>query len=97
MKIAILSNGDANYSTKRLVEEAKARGHEVDVIKYKNCYISIEPHQNHLPTGSRRRIGNKTKSIRKRAIGRLLIRLHKPTRSVQCSSMDLPLLSTSKR
>jgi ribosomal protein S6--L-glutamate ligase len=46
MKIAILSNGNANYSTKRLVEEAELRGHEVDVIKYKNCYISIEPHQN---------------------------------------------------
>jgi ribosomal protein S6--L-glutamate ligase len=41
MKIAILSNGNANYSTKRLVEEAKARGHEVKVIKYKNCYISV--------------------------------------------------------
>lgn len=46
MKIAILSNGNANYSTKRLVEEAEKRGHEVDVIKYKNCYISIESHQN---------------------------------------------------
>ena len=46
MKIAILSNGNANYSTKRLVEEAEARGHEVDVIKYKNCYISIESRQN---------------------------------------------------
>ncbi len=46
MKIAILSNGNANYSTKRLVEEAKARGHEVSVIKYKNCYISTEPHSN---------------------------------------------------
>lgn len=46
MKIAILSNGNANYSTCRLVEEAEAHGHEVDVIKYKNCYISIEPHQN---------------------------------------------------
>ena len=41
MKIAILSNGNANYSTKRLVEEAEARGHEVKVIKYKNCYISL--------------------------------------------------------
>ena len=46
MKIAILSNGNANYSTKRLVEEAKLRGHEVDVIKYKNCYISIEQKSN---------------------------------------------------
>lgn len=42
MKIAILSNGPANYSTKRLVEEAKKRGHEVDVIKYKDCHATIE-------------------------------------------------------
>lgn len=42
MKIAILSNGNANYSTRRLKEVAEARGHEVDVIKYKNCYVSIE-------------------------------------------------------
>ena len=42
MKIAILSNGNANYSTKRLVEEAEARGHEVKVIKYKNCYLSMD-------------------------------------------------------
>lgn len=46
MKIAILSNGDKNYSTQRLVEEAKNRGHEVDVIKYKNCYVSIEQSNN---------------------------------------------------
>lgn len=42
MKIAILSNGPGNYSTKRLKEEAVARGHEVDVIKYKDCYAGIE-------------------------------------------------------
>lgn len=42
MKIAILSNGTANYSTKRLVEVAVARGHDVKVIKYKNAYASIE-------------------------------------------------------
>jgi len=42
MKIAILSNGPGNYSTKRLKEEAKLRGHEVSVIKYKECYASIE-------------------------------------------------------
>jgi len=46
MKIAILSNGNKNYSTMRLVEEAEARGHEVDVIKYKNCYVSIEQGNN---------------------------------------------------
>lgn len=42
MKIAILSNGNANYSTRRLVEEAEKRGHEVKVIKYKNCYLSLD-------------------------------------------------------
>lgn len=42
MKLAILSNGNANYSTKRLVEEAKKRGHKVRVIKYKNCYLSLD-------------------------------------------------------
>lgn len=42
MRIAILSNGNGNYSTKRLVEEAKKRGHEVRVIKYRDCYASIE-------------------------------------------------------
>lgn len=49
MKIAILSNGPGNYSTKRLKEEAILRGHKVKVIKYKDCYASIE--QNH-PTVS---------------------------------------------
>lgn len=42
MKIAILSNGPGNYSTKRLKEEAILRGHEVTVIKYGECYASIE-------------------------------------------------------
>ncbi len=42
MKIAILSNGPGNYSTKRLKEVARARGHEVKIIKYRECYASIE-------------------------------------------------------
>lgn len=42
MKIAILSNGPGNYSTKRLKEEAIKRGHDVTVVKYKECYASIE-------------------------------------------------------
>jgi len=47
MKIAILSNGNANYSTRRLVAEAEERGHQVRVIKYKNCYLSLdEKHPN---------------------------------------------------
>ncbi len=42
MKIAILSKGADNYSTKRLVEEAEARGHEVTVVNYAKCYVTIE-------------------------------------------------------
>lgn len=42
MKIAILSNGAANYSTKRLKEEALKRGHDVKVISYTKCYMTIE-------------------------------------------------------
>lgn len=42
MKIAILSNGPANYSTRRLKEEAIKRGHEVHIVKYKDCHATIE-------------------------------------------------------
>jgi ribosomal protein S6--L-glutamate ligase len=42
MKIAILSNGNGNYSTKRLRDVAKERGHQVKIIKYRECYASIE-------------------------------------------------------
>lgn len=42
MKIAILSKGAANYTTKRLKEVAKARGHDVRVINYAKCYVAIE-------------------------------------------------------
>ena len=42
MKIAILSKGPGNYSTKRLKEEAKKRGHEVKVINYAKCYVTVE-------------------------------------------------------
>jgi len=42
MRIAILSKGPANVSTKRLMEEAKKRGHEVEVINYAECEARIE-------------------------------------------------------
>ncbi len=42
MRIAILSNGIKNYSTQRLIEEATKRGHETKVIKYKDCYLSLD-------------------------------------------------------
>lgn len=42
MNIAILSQGPGNYSTKRLKEEAEKRGHNVRVINYAKCYVTIE-------------------------------------------------------
>lgn len=42
MKIAILSKGSGNYSTKRLKEEALKRGHEVRIINYVLCEAKIE-------------------------------------------------------
>ena len=42
MRIAILSKGAANYTTRRLKEEAIKRGHEVKVINYAKCYLTIE-------------------------------------------------------
>ncbi len=42
MKIAILSKGPANYSTKRLKKEAEERGHDVAVINYALCEARIE-------------------------------------------------------
>lgn len=42
MNIIILSNGPGNYTTKRLKEEAKKRGHNVRVVRHKECYASIE-------------------------------------------------------
>jgi len=42
MKIVILSKGPGNYSTKRLKQEAIEHGHDVRVINYAKCYISVE-------------------------------------------------------
>jgi len=41
MKIAIISRNAKLYSTSRLVEEAKAKGHEVRVIDPLRCYMTI--------------------------------------------------------
>ena len=41
MKIAILSRNSNLYSTKRLVEAGKARGHEIEVIDTLKCYMDI--------------------------------------------------------
>jgi ribosomal protein S6--L-glutamate ligase len=41
MKIGILSRNPKLYSTRRLVEAAEARGHEVHVIDVLRCYMNI--------------------------------------------------------
>lgn len=41
MRIAILSRKSSLYSTRRLVEAAHARGHEVQVVDYLRCYMDI--------------------------------------------------------
>lgn len=41
MKIAILSRKPSLYSTRRLVDAAKERGHKIDVIDTLRCYMSI--------------------------------------------------------
>lgn len=41
MKIAILSRRHDLYSTRRLVEAAKMRGHEADVIDTLRCYMNV--------------------------------------------------------
>ena len=42
MKIAILSRNAKLYSTRRLVEAAKAKGHEVIVVDHLKCIIELE-------------------------------------------------------
>jgi len=41
MKIAVLSRNKTLYSTRRLVEAAKAAGHEVRVVDVLRCYMNI--------------------------------------------------------
>ena len=45
MKIAILSRSPSLYSTSRLVEAAKQRGHEARVINPLKCYMNITAHR----------------------------------------------------
>jgi ribosomal protein S6--L-glutamate ligase len=43
MRIGILSRKASLYSTRRLVEAAEERGHEVRVANYLRCYMDISP------------------------------------------------------
>ena len=45
MKLAILARNPQLYSHKRLIEAAKARGHEIRVINPLHCYMNISPHK----------------------------------------------------
>ena len=45
MKIAVLSRNKNLYSTRRLVEAAEQRGHEVKVIDVLRCYMNITAHR----------------------------------------------------
>ncbi|WP_017328222.1 30S ribosomal protein S6--L-glutamate ligase [Synechococcus sp. PCC 7336] len=44
MKIAILSQKESLYSTRRLKEASEERGHTVKVIDYLRCYMNITAH-----------------------------------------------------
>ena len=45
MKIAVLSRSPKIYSTSRLVEAARARGHEVRVLDVLRCYMNVTSHR----------------------------------------------------
>src|ERR1700687_3816504 len=44
MKIAILTRGSKLYSTRRLLEAAVLRGHEVQLLNPLRCYMNIASH-----------------------------------------------------
>ena len=48
MKLAILSRNAKLYSTRRLVEAARARGHRVRVLDPLRCYMRIAPGEFHV-------------------------------------------------
>jgi len=45
MKIALLSRNRKLYSTRRLIEAAKERGHEIDTLDVLRCYMNITSHR----------------------------------------------------
>lgn len=57
MKIAILSRGPKLYSTRRLVEAAEQRGHEVIVLDHLKCVLIIEKGNPHIYYGGKEVVG----------------------------------------
>ena len=45
MKIGILSTNSRLYSTRRLFEAGKERGHNMSIINHKRCYMNITSHR----------------------------------------------------
>ncbi len=45
MKIAILSSKASLYSTSRLKEAGQERGHEMQIVDYRRCYMNITSHR----------------------------------------------------
>ncbi len=45
MKIAVLSTNGRLYSTKRLIEAGKERGHEMLLLNHRRCYMNIASHR----------------------------------------------------
>ena len=54
MKMAVLSRKAHLYSTRRLVEAAKERGHEVEVVDTLRCYMNIASHRPAVFYGGRK-------------------------------------------
>ncbi|MCB9245306.1 MAG: 30S ribosomal protein S6--L-glutamate ligase [Flavobacteriales bacterium] len=51
MKIAVLSRKSSLYSTRRLIEAARERGHEAQVINHAKCYMALEGTNPHIYVG----------------------------------------------
>jgi ribosomal protein S6--L-glutamate ligase len=45
MKLALMCQNGALYSHQRLIEAAKKRGHDIDVVNHLKCYINITSHR----------------------------------------------------
>ena len=45
MKIAVLSTNSRLYSTRRLMEAGKERGHEMLLLNHRRCYMHIASHR----------------------------------------------------
>jgi len=57
MKIALLSRNKNLYSTRRLVEAAEQRGHEIHVIDVLRCYMNIEANNPTIHLGGKDLVG----------------------------------------